>query len=165
MGFEGKVALVTGAARGQGRKPCLAAGRGRRRHHRNRCLVQPLEGVPYEMPGPKDLEATVSMVEERGRRVVSARADIRDSAALEQAVAQGADELGSINIVVANAASYLRHAGGDVGGHLANDDRHQPHGRLAHGEKPPSREMSDGGSVVLISSVLDLRPRPGSATT
>jgi len=32
---------------------------------------QPLEGVPYEMPGPKDLEATVSMVEERGRRVVS----------------------------------------------------------------------------------------------
>jgi hypothetical protein len=99
---EGKVALVTGAARGQGRaEAVLLAAEGADIIAVDVCA----EVVPLGYPPatPDDLRETARLVEERGRRVVARRADVRDYAALKAAVDEGAAALGGLDVVVANA--------------------------------------------------------------
>lgn len=99
---EGKVALVTGAARGQGREHAVRlAEEGADVIVIDVCA--PVETVNYPMPEPEDLEETVRQVEKTGRRVFSAVVDVRDAGALSEAVSNGVAELGGLDIVVANA--------------------------------------------------------------
>lgn len=100
----GKVALITGAARGQGRSHALRlAEEGADIIALDAC--RQIESVPYPMADPDDLLTTVDLVKSRGRRVFSAQVDVRDLAGMEAAVAAGVDELGSLDIVVANAGT------------------------------------------------------------
>ena len=100
--LDGKVVLVTGAARGQGRSHALRlAQEGADVIAVDRCADVPTVGYP--MATEEDLAETVRQVEALDRRVVSRVADVRDTAALTAAVDEGVAELGRLDIVLANA--------------------------------------------------------------
>lgn len=101
--LSGRVALITGAARGQGRAHAVRlAAEGADIIAVD--LAGPLPpSVPYESPTPNDLAETARLVSEGGRRVVTAEADIRDLDALSAAVDKAVGELGRLDVIVANA--------------------------------------------------------------
>ena len=100
--FEGKVALITGAARGQGRSHAVRfAEEGADIIAIDIC--QQIDSVEYPMATPHDLEETVNLVEKTGRRIVAAQADVRDFERLKAVVSDGVSDLGRIDFVLANA--------------------------------------------------------------
>ncbi len=105
--FTGKVALVTGAARGQGRSHALRlAEEGVDIVMCDACA--PITSARYEMPSLADLEQTAQLITDLDRRVVVRQADVRDLDALDGLVAEAKDQFGRIDFIVANAgiASY-----------------------------------------------------------
>lgn len=98
----GKVAFITGAARGQGREHAIRlAEEGADIIGVDVCAD--IEGVGYPLATQADLDETAALVEKSGRRIVAARADVRDPEGLKAAVEQGVAEVGAIDVVVANA--------------------------------------------------------------
>jgi SDR family mycofactocin-dependent oxidoreductase len=98
----GKVAFITGAARGQGRSHALRlAEEGADIIAVDLC--QDIETIGYPMARPEDLEETAKLVEKTGRGIVTAQADVRDAAALRTALDAGIAEFGKLDIVVAQA--------------------------------------------------------------
>lgn len=101
--FTGRVALVTGAAQGQGCAHALRfAAEGADVIVLDRGEQDPL--IDYPMGTVEALEETAEQVRALGRRAVAARADIRDHAALTAAIDAAVAELGRLDVVVANAA-------------------------------------------------------------
>ena len=99
---EGKVAFVTGAARGQGRSHAVRlAEEGADIIAVDLC--SDIAAIGYPMATPEDLEETVRPVEKHGRRIVAVQADVRQVDQLRAAVERGIAELGSLDIVVAQA--------------------------------------------------------------
>jgi SDR family mycofactocin-dependent oxidoreductase len=100
--LEGQVAFITGAARGQGRSHAVRlAAEGADIIAVDICSQ--ISTVPYQMATPEDLAETVRQVEALGRRIVASQTDVRDESALQKAYDVGAAELGTANIVLANA--------------------------------------------------------------
>jgi SDR family mycofactocin-dependent oxidoreductase len=100
--FEGKVAFITGAARGQGRSHAVRfAEEGADIIAFDLC--EQMRTVPYPMSSPEDLDETVNLVEKTGRRIVAEQGDVRDFKRLQAAVANGVAEFGRIDFVLANA--------------------------------------------------------------
>jgi SDR family mycofactocin-dependent oxidoreductase len=100
--FDGRVAFITGAARGQGRSHAVALAREGADIVVSDWFGE-IESVRYPMPGRSDLEETVKLVEAEGRRCISGEADVRDLDALEALVALATEEFGRIDIACANA--------------------------------------------------------------
>ncbi len=99
---EGKVALITGAARGQGRSHAVRlAEEGADIIAMDVCA--PIKTAGHTTATPEDLLETAAQVEKLGQRIVTAQTDVRDAAALRQAVEAGVAELGRLDIVSANA--------------------------------------------------------------
>ena len=102
MQFDGKVAFITGAARGQGRSHAVRfAEEGADIIAVDLC--QQMDSVAYPMATPEDLDETVNLVEKTGRRIVAEQADVRDFRRLQSVVDRGVSELGRIDFVLANA--------------------------------------------------------------
>jgi (+)-trans-carveol dehydrogenase len=100
--LDGKVAFITGAARGQGRSHALRlAQEGADIIAVDICAQ--VDSVGYPLATPEDLAETVRQVEALDRRIVASQADVRDSAALTKVVDDGVAELGRLDIVLANA--------------------------------------------------------------
>jgi SDR family mycofactocin-dependent oxidoreductase len=100
--LDGKVACITGAARGQGRSHAVALAReGARIIALDACTR--INSVPYPLPTPTDLVETVAQVEAVGVKVVHGVVDVRDLAGLERFVGDAVAELGRLDIVCANA--------------------------------------------------------------
>lgn len=100
--LEGKVAFITGAARGQGRSHALRlAQEGADIIAIDAC--EQIDTVPYETASADDLAETVRQVEALDRRIIASQADVRDLAGLRSAVDAGVAELGRLDIVLANA--------------------------------------------------------------
>ncbi len=100
--FAGKVAVITGGARGQGRSHALAlAERGADIAICDRC--DDVDGIPYPMATSTDLEDTERMVEQLGRRCVGEVVDVRDADALGAFLASAEADLGPVHIAIANA--------------------------------------------------------------
>ena len=131
--LEGKVAFITGAARGQGRAHAV-----RMANEGADIIAVDIAG---KLPGLRSVQPGHSrgprrngrLVEATGRRIVSAIVDTRDYDGLKEAVAQGVATLGRLDIIVANAGVSAPAA---VGRHHARGvprrDRHQRHRRLEH---------------------------------
>lgn len=100
--FEGRVAFITGAARGQGR-----AFAERLAKEGADIIAIDIAGdlatTAYQTATADDLAETAHLVEALGRRIVTARADVRDFAAVKAAVERGVEELGRLDVVIANA--------------------------------------------------------------
>jgi (+)-trans-carveol dehydrogenase len=99
---EGKVAFITGAARGQGRSHAIRLAQ----EGADIIAIDVLEEIPGAPYGPatqEDLDETVRSVEALDRRIIASKADVRDFEALKAAVDAGVAELGRLDIVCANA--------------------------------------------------------------
>jgi SDR family mycofactocin-dependent oxidoreductase len=100
--LEGKVAFITGGARGQGRSHAVRlAAEGA-----DIIVVDICSNIAtnrYDLATPEDLAETVRLVEEQDRRIIAAQADVRDYARLRTVLAEATAELGRLDIVVANA--------------------------------------------------------------
>jgi SDR family mycofactocin-dependent oxidoreductase len=99
---QGKVAFITGAARGQGRSHAVRlAEEGADIIAVDIC--KDFETVGYPMATPDDLKETARLVEKLDRRIVTAEADVRDRSQLTAALERGISELGQVDVVVAQA--------------------------------------------------------------
>lgn len=106
---SGKVALITGAARGQGRSHAVRlAEEGADIIAVDSC--SDVASVKYPMASADDLAETERLVEKHGRRILTRQADVRDQAALDAIVVEGLEQFGHIDIACANAgiASFGR---------------------------------------------------------
>jgi SDR family mycofactocin-dependent oxidoreductase len=158
---EGKVAFITGAARGQGRSHAVTlAGEGADIIAVDLCA--PVGWTSYPGSTPEDLAETVRRVEALGRKIVATQADVRDRSSLDRAVADGIATLGKLNVVVANAGV----------GRLDSWDKVTPqvwqdtidinltgvwHTVMA---TAPHLVAGGGGSIILISSAGGLKGMP-----
>jgi SDR family mycofactocin-dependent oxidoreductase len=110
--LNGKVAFITGAARGQGRAHAVRlASDGADIIALDIC--RDIDTIDYPNASPEDLEETVKLVEKEGRRIVARQADVRDADAVDQVVADGLAEFGRLDIVIANAGVIRLGPGGD----------------------------------------------------
>ena len=103
--LEGRVAFITGAARGQGRAHAIALAR---EGADVVCLDVPddLETLPYAPGTAEDLEQTVAAVEALDRRAIAVQGDVRRQEDLDAAVERTVSDLGRLDVVVANAGIW-----------------------------------------------------------
>ncbi|HTU36890.1 MAG TPA: mycofactocin-coupled SDR family oxidoreductase [Acidimicrobiales bacterium] len=158
--LDGKVAFITGAARGQGRSHAVRlAAEGADIIAIDIC--QQLQSVGYAMSTTADLEQTAKEVEAHGRKIVTREADVRDYRALRAALEEGMEELGPVQIVIANA-------GIGPGGMASSDQQWEEvigvnltgvwhTGRAAI---PAMVKAGHGGAIVLTSSTGGLTGAP-----
>jgi SDR family mycofactocin-dependent oxidoreductase len=154
--LEGKVAFITGAARGQGRSHAVRlAQEGADIIAVDVC--RQIDAVPYPMATLEDLSQTVKEVEALDRRIIARQADVRDEPGLKAAFDAGVAELGPVNIVLANAG-------------IATMSLHETHGawqvvidvnltgvfNTVETALPSMIERGQGGAIVLISSSAGL---------
>lgn len=100
--LEGKVAFVTGAARGQGRSHAVRlAEEGADIIAVDLC--HDIDSIGYPLARPEDLDETAKLVEKTGHGIISAQADVRDASQLSAALERGISEFGQLDIVVAQA--------------------------------------------------------------
>lgn len=149
--LTGRVALVTGAARGQGRSHAVAlAAEGADVIAVDIC--RPITSITgYPAATEADLDETARLIREQGRRVVHRPVDVRERTALTSLVADAVAELGRLDVVVANAGVVSMASDGDVrtfldimsinvGGVINTVDAAWPH-------------LRSGASVIAIGSM------------
>ena len=152
--LKGKTAFITGAARGQGRAEAVKlASEGADIIAVDLC--DQIASVPYPMSTPDDLAHTVKLVEDTGARIVATQADVRDRAALKNALKAGVEELGGrLDIVVANAG--IAPMAGETAWQDVIDVNLTGVYQTVDVAMRPMIKAGNGGSIVLISSVAGL---------
>jgi SDR family mycofactocin-dependent oxidoreductase len=157
----GKVALITGAARGQGRADALRlAEEGADVIVVDVCA--PLPSVPYDSATPEDLAETVSLIEKTGRRVISGIVDIRDLDKLRKIVDDAVQQLGRLDVIVANAGICVPKPWDQVTPQIYEDTISTnitgTWNTVMAGA--PHLVRAGGGSVILISSAAGIKVQP-----
>jgi SDR family mycofactocin-dependent oxidoreductase len=157
--LDGKIAFITGAARGQGRSHAVELAReGADVIAVDICA--PIDGIPYSLAEPDDLQQTAKEVESLGRRVHTAQVDVRHRAALQEAFDAGSSRLGPVDIVIANAG-----VAGILGpsGQVSSEDWETVLGVNLTGvfntvevAVPAMVGRGSGGSLVLIGSTASV---------
>ena len=163
--LDGKVAFITGAARGQGRSHAV------RMAEEGADIIgvdigEDIASVPYALGTMEELEETQSMVEKLDRRMVIRKADVRDRDALQAAVDAGTSELGRLDIVVANSGIWSTGPFTEMTDETYNDMIDvQMHGtyNACKVTVPYLLKQDQGGSIVIISSTAGLKGFPGQA--
>jgi (+)-trans-carveol dehydrogenase len=155
---EGKVAFITGAARGQGRSHAIRlAQEGADIIAVDLC--QQIDSVPYPMATPEDLAQTVKEVEALDRRIVASQADVRDYDAVKAAVDAGVAELGRLDIVSANAGIFSLGRMDEMAEQAWQDMIDTNLTGVWHAAKaaiPHLKAGGRGGSIVITSSAAGL---------
>ncbi|HEV7752723.1 MAG TPA: mycofactocin-coupled SDR family oxidoreductase [Baekduia sp.] len=158
---DGKVAFITGAARGQGRSHAVRLAE----EGADIIAIDICEQLdtPYEMSTPEDLAETVRLVEALDRRIVARQADVRDQASLDRAVAEGVAELGRLDIVLANAGICSFDPVEEISEQKWGDMLDINLSGCWRTAKAAIPSLNDGGSIVLTSSAAGLRGYAGLA--
>ncbi len=152
--LAGKVAFITGAARGQGRAHAVRlAADGASVIAVDLC--DQIASVPYPLATPEDLAATVKLVEDTGARIVANQGDVRDRASLSSALQAGLDEFGRLDIVVANAGIAPMQSGDDGWRDVIDVNLTGVYNTIKVAI-PTMVKQGNGGSIVLISSAAGL---------
>lgn len=152
---EGKVAVITGAARGQGRSHAIRlAEEGADIIALDWC--QDLATVNYPQSGVEDLAETKRIVEALGRRIVTFQTDVRDRSAVMDAVNAGVSELGHLEIVVGNAG--IAPLGRDIPPTAWFDSVQVMLSGVTNAFEASFQHMQAGASMIGIGSVAGLMP-------
>jgi SDR family mycofactocin-dependent oxidoreductase len=156
---EGKVAFVTGLARGQGRAHAVRlAEEGADIIGLDICAQL---DVGYPMSTPEDLAETVELVEKTGRRIIARVGDVRDRDAQRAALDDGLAEFGRVDLVVANAGvmpAFGSQAATMDAWQLCLDVMLTGVLHTVEVTYPRLVEQGEGGSIVLTSSMAALKP-------
>jgi SDR family mycofactocin-dependent oxidoreductase len=158
---EGKVALVTGAARGQGRAYSVRlAAEGADVIAVDVCA--PLPSVPYDSATRDDLQETVRLVQETGRQVISGVVDVRDLEQLRGIVEGAVSQLGRLDVVVANAGICVPKPWDAVTPAIFDDTISTNVTGVWNTVMvgAPHLVRAGGGSIILISSAAGLKVAP-----
>ncbi|MCO1659297.1 mycofactocin-coupled SDR family oxidoreductase [Pseudonocardia humida] len=158
---QGKVALITGAARGQGRAHAVRLAQ----EGADIIAVDvaaPLPSVAYDSATPEELAETAAAVEKLDRRIVTARLDVRDLDALKAAVDDGVAELGRLDVVVANAGICVPRSWDEVTPKIFDDTISTNVTGVWNTVMAgaPHLVTAGGGSVIIISSAAGLKVQP-----
>lgn len=163
--LDGKVAFVTGAARGQGRAHVLRlADEGADIIAVDIC--EKVASCVASPATPEDLAETVRLVEKLDRRIIAKQADVRDYDALAGIVTDGIAELGRLDIVVANAGVWgygLMHELSSADWQEVIDICLTGVWHTCKATVPHLIEQGEGGSVILTSSACGIRGVPNGA--
>ncbi|EKF24880.1 putative short-chain type dehydrogenase/reductase [Mycolicibacterium hassiacum DSM 44199] len=164
--MEGRVAFVTGAARGQGRSHAVRlAEEGADIIAIDACApISPT--ISYPMPTVDDLAETTRLIEATGRKVLSRQVDIRDLPALQQVVADGVEQFGRLDIVVANAGVLSWGRIWELSEEQWNtviDVNLNGTWKTIRAAVPAMIEAGNGGSIIIVSSSAGLKATPGNA--
>lgn len=164
--LAGKVAFITGAARGQGRSHAVElARRGARILAMDIC--EDVDSVPYSLASRSDLDQTVAEVEAVGGEIVAVQGDVRETADVAAAVDQCVEAFGVPDIVIANAGVNLQR-GSEPDAQVAFMDTIMINlvgvWNTVHAIAPLMVERDQGGSIVLISSTNGLSGRGGDGS-
>jgi SDR family mycofactocin-dependent oxidoreductase len=156
---EGKVAFITGAARGQGRSHAIRLAQEGADIIAVDLAAQ-VDSVPYPMATPEDLAQTVKEVEALDRRIVATQADVRDYGALKAALDDGVAQLGRLDIVSANAGIFSFGRLEELPEQTWQDMIDVNLTGVWHAAKaaiPHLRAGGRGGSIILTSSTAGLK--------
>jgi (+)-trans-carveol dehydrogenase len=157
--LDGKVAFITGAARGQGRSHAL------RMAEEGADIIavdvaKQLPTVEYQMSTPEDLAETVRLVETLDRRIFAREADVRDYDALKSALDEGVAEFGRLDIVSANAGIFSQGRADE----LSDESWDEMIGvnltgvwHTAKAAIPHLKAGGNGGSIIITSSTAGLK--------
>jgi SDR family mycofactocin-dependent oxidoreductase len=159
----GKVAFITGAARGQGRSHAVRlAEEGADIIAVDLCGQ--IGSVPYGMATPADLAETVKEVEALDRRIVASQADVRDYGAVKAALDEGVAQLGRLDIVSANAGIFSFGTMEELEETQWQDMIDVNLTGVWHAAKAaiPHLRAAGGGSVILTSSTAGLKAIPNT---
>ena len=163
--LQGRVALITGAARGQGR-----AHAARLANEGADIIAIDICGpasdtITYPAATPEELNETVRAVKTAGRNILARKVDIRDGDALHEVVADGIEQFARLDIVIANAGvlSWGRlweltdeHWDTVVDVNLSGT------WRTLRAAVPAMIEADNGGSIIIVSSAAGLKATPGN---
>jgi SDR family mycofactocin-dependent oxidoreductase len=157
--FDGKVAFITGGARGQGRSHAVNLAR----EGADIVLFDLCEQIPSveaPMSTPADMAETVQMVEAEGRKVLAIQGDVRDWEAVQDAVSRTVTDFGHLDLIVANAG-IMPTTGAKAQGmdawHAAIDTMLTGVFHTLKAGTAPMIEAGKGGSVVITGSTSSFR--------
>jgi len=152
--LQGKVAVVTGAARSQGRSHAINLAR-----QGADVVVCDISGqidsAPYALSSAEDLAETVRLVEQEDRRCVGITADVRDSAAVDGVFERAVEEFGRVDVAVSNAAIFAAEKLVDMSDDQWNDVMDVNATGSFHTVRAAARpmiEQGEGGRIICISS-------------
>ena len=159
----GRVAFITGAARGQGRSHAVHVAR----EGGNVVAVdilRDLDVTNYGLGTVDEMAETVRLVEDAGGKIITRAADVRDAAALQVAARDGYEQFGRLDLVVANAAI----AGNGLVADLTDDEWHNMIDINLTGAWNTVRATmrylkAPTGSIVLINSIAGVKGLPGNS--
>ncbi|MHC9296767.1 mycofactocin-coupled SDR family oxidoreductase [Mycobacterium sp. LTG2003] len=163
--LEGRVAFITGAARGQGRAHAIRlANEGADIIAIDVCAAVD-DTITYPPATSQELAETVSAVEATGRKVLAREVDIRDLAAQQQVVADGIEQFGRLDIVVANAGVLSWGRLFEMSPEQFDtviDVNLNGTWRTIRAAVPAMIEAGNGGSIIIVSSSAGLKATPGN---
>lgn len=164
--LDGKVAFITGAARGQGRSHALTlAAEGADIIAIDIC--KQVGSVQIPMATPEDLAETVKQVEALDRRIVSAQVDVRDANAMASIVEEGIATLGRVDIALANAgitATGLEEKDPIAAWQDTIDINLFGVRNTVHAVAQHMIKQGDGGAIIITSSTQGLTGRGGNGS-
>lgn len=163
--LQGRVAFVTGAARGQGRAYAVRLAREGADVVVSDICAPVSDTVPYQAATPEDLAETVRLVEAEGRTALSRVLDIRDDAGVKALVADTMAQFGRLDVLIANAGVLSWGRLWELSDEQWNaviDTNLTGTWRTLRAVIPAMIEAGNGGSIVIVSSSAGIRATPGN---
>jgi len=163
-GLAGKVAYVTGAARGQGRSHCVRLARAGADIVAIDACAPVAEHNGYPPAQPEDLAETIRLVEDEGRKIYAEQVDVRDLAGQQRVVSNAIEQFGRLDVVVANAGALNWGRLWEISAQQFQeivDINLTGVWNTVKATVPPMITAGNGGSIITISSAAGIKAVPG----
>jgi SDR family mycofactocin-dependent oxidoreductase len=162
--LAGRVAFVTGAARGQGRSHCVRLARAGADVVAIDACAPVAAHNGYEPATSEDLAETVNLVEGEGRKILARELDVRDAEGQERVIADAIEQFGRLDIVVANAGVLNWGRLWEISAEQWQETLDTNLTGVWHTIKaavPQMIKAGNGGSIITISSAAGIKAVPG----